>query len=64
MKLTLPHVYRFTLLCFLAGIASISVTSCAHHDKDEEGLPPKYKPRPPRDPVEQRIFYDGWPKIF
>ncbi len=64
MKFTLPHAPRLALLCLLAGLTTIACTSCAHHDKDEDDLAPKYKPKEARDPVEQRVFYDGWPKIF
>lgn len=50
------------LTALFASVLVASLSSCAHK-KDEEGIPPKYKPRPVRDPVEQRIFYDGWWKI-
>ena len=57
-----PSEYaRAAMLCFLACIATFAFTNCAH-DKDEDGLPPKYTPKPVRDPVEQRVFYDGWGK--
>ena len=44
------------LLCMAA---IFTLAGCAS-DPDEEGIPPKYKPKKMRDPVEQRVFYDGW----
>jgi len=53
--LFLSATLRLALLALIVG----SVTSCSLFKKEDED-PPKYKPRPPRDPVEQRVFYSGW----
>ncbi len=47
-------------LLILALIA-ISLTGCGlFKSKDDPDAPPKIKPYKYRDPVEQRVFYDGW----
>jgi hypothetical protein len=43
----------------ILALIAISLTSCASK-KDDPDAPPKIKPYKYRDPVEQRVFYDGW----
>ena len=39
---------------------SLSGCSLFTSDKDKDDKPPKHKEHSYRDPVEQRVFYDGW----
>ena len=50
------------LVPVLLGLAMISLSGCSwFKPKDEDpDAPPKTKPYKYRDPVEQRVFYDGW----
>ena len=53
----LPAFARLLALTIVLG----SLSACSwFRDKDDEFAPKKYKPKPPVDPVEQRIFYSGW----
>lgn len=57
MPLTLPAFARLLALT----IVLVSLSACSSsRNKDDELAPKKYKPKPPVDPVEQRIFYSGW----
>lgn len=45
----------------LFSLALGTLSSCSWFQKKDDDLaPPIYKPKPPVDPVEQRIFYSGW----
>lgn len=52
--------WRWALLLSALAILSLSGCSLFSSDKDKDDKPPKHKEHSYRDPVEQRVFYDGW----
>lgn len=56
-----PSNARILLGLTLVSLALGTLSSCSwFHKKDDDLAPPIYKPKPPVDPVEKRIFYSGW----
>jgi type IV pilus biogenesis protein CpaD/CtpE len=43
----------------LACLVVAALASCSHRDDDDDDKKPR-KPKRVRDPVEQKVFYDGW----
>lgn len=56
----MPAQGSWLLVPILLALVATSLSSCATKKDDDPDAPPKIKPYKYRDPVEQRVFYDGW----